>query len=337
MLSEGPPEPNRTSQSAERRKRKRIAQRNRRRLKTKAPEGSGSENVQNVGLAIPFPRAQLDLELEASLPVSLYAASEGDNALSFTHTILLALIDRLRAGEADLSRQKPTSASSASESGHKPAAFSSSGSSSGPSELGDEKTARLLAQNRAQLAQLQFLYQEKDFSQSETLAYQSSCEELTKRVDFLGKQVGGLEARLELREREYTEMRKTLTQRNEALAKELARVTNESIKQESRLTRLLDSLSLAAGKISLTDPFQIAHERWQDDASASTCTLSGCTVEFGIINRRHHCRLCGQIFCASHSRNRMGVSLVTYSRDDSAAKVRVCDDCFQSAADIEES
>lgn len=141
-------------------------------------------------------------------------------------------------------------------------------------------------------------------------------------------------------------MRKTLTQRNEALAKELARVTNESIKQESRLTRLLDSLSLAAGKISLTgilvpfktsDPFQIAHERWQDDASASTCTLSGCTVEFGIINRRHHCRLCGQIFCASHSRNRMGVSLVTYSRDDSAAKVRVCDDCFQSAADIEES
>lgn len=36
---------------------------------------------------------------------------------------------------------------------------------------------------------------------------------------------------------------------------------------------------------------------WQDDASASKCPM--CTASFHpLTNRKHHCRLCGQIICS---------------------------------------
>lgn len=38
---------------------------------------------------------------------------------------------------------------------------------------------------------------------------------------------------------------------------------------------------------------------WQSDELNSTC--HACQSEFNLINRRHHCRLCGNIFCQSCS------------------------------------
>jgi len=38
---------------------------------------------------------------------------------------------------------------------------------------------------------------------------------------------------------------------------------------------------------------------WQNDANITAC--SQCEVEFGIITRKHHCRFCGQVACASCS------------------------------------
>jgi rabenosyn-5 len=36
---------------------------------------------------------------------------------------------------------------------------------------------------------------------------------------------------------------------------------------------------------------------WQNNSSAKTCYL--CSDDFTLINRRHHCRLCGRIICSS--------------------------------------
>mmetsp|Transcript_35139 Transcript_35139/g.99080 ORF Transcript_35139/g.99080 Transcript_35139/m.99080 type:complete len:211 (-) Transcript_35139:17-649(-) len=36
-------------------------------------------------------------------------------------------------------------------------------------------------------------------------------------------------------------------------------------------------------------------KRWVEDSESDTCM--GCSQEFSIISRRHHCRVCGNLFC----------------------------------------
>jgi lipid-binding SYLF domain-containing protein len=60
----------------------------------------------------------------------------------------------------------------------------------------------------------------------------------------------------------------------------------------------------AAPEDVLGEPRSVAtlSSPWQYDDSVRQCT--GCRVEFNPLNRRHHCRLCGRIFChdCSHQR-----------------------------------
>ncbi|XP_039050026.1 vacuolar protein sorting-associated protein 27-like [Hibiscus syriacus] len=56
---------------------------------------------------------------------------------------------------------------------------------------------------------------------------------------------------------------------------------------------------------------------WEVDASH----CQGCSSLFTFINRKHHCRRCGRIFCNSCSQQRM----VLHGHGDSS--VRVCDPC----------
>lgn len=50
----------------------------------------------------------------------------------------------------------------------------------------------------------------------------------------------------------------------------------------------------------------------------------GCDVYFSAIKRRHHCRLCGDVFCDSCSNNRC---LLPLSGPEFQSPVRVCDQC----------
>ncbi|CEO99563.1 hypothetical protein PBRA_007296 [Plasmodiophora brassicae] len=59
--------------------------------------------------------------------------------------------------------------------------------------------------------------------------------------------------------------------------------------------------------------------RWVHDHSYDACF--GCLRKFNMFNRRHHCRLCGQLFCKSCSSNRCELS-------PDQGFVRVCDSCF---------
>ncbi|KAI9486200.1 MAG: hypothetical protein EXX96DRAFT_34869 [Benjaminiella poitrasii] len=65
---------------------------------------------------------------------------------------------------------------------------------------------------------------------------------------------------------------------------------------------------------------------FKPDADASHCDYLGCSTTFGLFERRHHCRKCGDIFCAQHCSN--------YFRLDSDAQfdvrgqlARGCDGC----------
>ncbi|KAG7154365.1 FYVE and coiled-coil domain-containing protein 1-like 2, partial [Homarus americanus] len=64
---------------------------------------------------------------------------------------------------------------------------------------------------------------------------------------------------------------------------------------------------------------------WMDNSSAQKCL--GCNVAFSLTRRRHHCRVCGRIFCTGCSDN----WIMTPA---SSRRVRVCDDCFSVQAEL---
>ena len=65
--------------------------------------------------------------------------------------------------------------------------------------------------------------------------------------------------------------------------------------------------------------------KWADDSEANNCIL--CTTQFTITNRKHHCRNCGQIFCAECSSKKATMSNFKNPQ-------RVCDNCY---AEIQQS
>lgn len=40
-------------------------------------------------------------------------------------------------------------------------------------------------------------------------------------------------------------------------------------------------------------------EKWKEDSSTSNCMSEPCSKKFTFTNRRHHCRICGNIYCNS--------------------------------------
>lgn len=67
----------------------------------------------------------------------------------------------------------------------------------------------------------------------------------------------------------------------------------------------------------------LSKEFWMKDENATSCF--GCNRPFTAFRRRHHCRVCGQIFCSSCSYNLDGSSLGQYGR-----RVRICKPCERS-------
>ncbi|RCH96660.1 hypothetical protein CU098_010791, partial [Rhizopus stolonifer] len=46
-----------------------------------------------------------------------------------------------------------------------------------------------------------------------------------------------------------------------------------------------------------------SRDHWKKDSEANACCYIGCPTTFGLFERRHHCRKCGDIFCSVHCSN----------------------------------
>lgn len=66
--------------------------------------------------------------------------------------------------------------------------------------------------------------------------------------------------------------------------------------------------------------------RWIEDNACASCTK--CERLFTLMNRRHHCRICGHIFCNSCSRTRIMFAMMP---SDVKKRQRVCDPCASHA------
>ena len=64
---------------------------------------------------------------------------------------------------------------------------------------------------------------------------------------------------------------------------------------------------------------------WMSDKNCIVCYE--CQTAFNIFVRRHHCRLCGQIFCADCSKYKVPGEPFGFS----VSRIRVCKHCYDSA------
>lgn len=85
-----------------------------------------------------------------------------------------------------------------------------------------------------------------------------------------------------------------------------------------------DSLSEDTEMDEEVDEQQPAHNIivWVPDEHARVCR--DCGLGFTVLRRRHHCRACGQVYCADCSKHRMALPHFGYSTQE-----RVCDACFE--------
>lgn len=73
----------------------------------------------------------------------------------------------------------------------------------------------------------------------------------------------------------------------------------------------------------------ISKEYWMKDDSAKECFA--CGKRFNTFRRRHHCRICGQIFCSSCT------LIISGERFGYDGRMRVCYNCYEHADNYEDS
>ncbi|KAI9280016.1 hypothetical protein BY458DRAFT_501067 [Sporodiniella umbellata] len=67
---------------------------------------------------------------------------------------------------------------------------------------------------------------------------------------------------------------------------------------DSAIESSMSKKSLSNAMSEVTGPPERNH--WKPDSEANRCMFLGCSISFGLFDRRHHCRKCGDIFCSAH-------------------------------------
>ncbi|OWM68786.1 hypothetical protein CDL15_Pgr024973 [Punica granatum] len=77
-----------------------------------------------------------------------------------------------------------------------------------------------------------------------------------------------------------------------------------------------------------SDPANVSRDFWMPDQSCRVCYE--CDIQFTFLNRRHHCRRCGRVFCGKCTSNSIPV-LCTDPRTlwEEWERIRVCNFCFK--------
>ncbi|KAJ1408315.1 Zinc finger, FYVE/PHD-type [Sesbania bispinosa] len=77
-----------------------------------------------------------------------------------------------------------------------------------------------------------------------------------------------------------------------------------------------------------SEPANVSRDFWMPDRSCRVCYE--CDSQFTLFNRRHHCRLCGRIFCAKCTTNSIPAPLDSQGNSlDEWEKIRVCNYCYK--------
>ncbi|CAL9778932.1 unnamed protein product [Musa acuminata subsp. burmannicoides] len=80
------------------------------------------------------------------------------------------------------------------------------------------------------------------------------------------------------------------------------------------------------------DPACISRAFWMPDDSCMVCYE--CDSQFTILNRRHHCRKCGRVFCAKCTSNFVPANFYDIENFREGELIRVCSFCFKQSEDV---
>ncbi|KAM7256101.1 hypothetical protein ACFE04_011842 [Oxalis oulophora] len=95
---------------------------------------------------------------------------------------------------------------------------------------------------------------------------------------------------------------------------------------DNKLSELADTVKSWISR--RTDPVNVSRDFWMPDQSVRVCYE--CDSQFTVFNRRHHCRLCGRIFCAKCTSNSIPAqSDEPRIASDDSDRIRVCNYCFK--------
>mmetsp|Transcript_1174 Transcript_1174/g.3986 ORF Transcript_1174/g.3986 Transcript_1174/m.3986 type:complete len:528 (-) Transcript_1174:651-2234(-) len=103
------------------------------------------------------------------------------------------------------------------------------------------------------------------------------------------------------------------------------------LKQHRSSPRTEDDSSIAPpsgyeDSVSSQHPWPAAPPAWVDDRATTRCMMRGCGTSFdGVLERRHHCRFCGNIFCQTCS-SKNGMLPPEWNIKEPQ---RVCNQCFR--------
>ncbi|CAH1772786.1 unnamed protein product [Owenia fusiformis] len=104
---------------------------------------------------------------------------------------------------------------------------------------------------------------------------------------------------------------------------------SDMVEMQKKLVKLLrekDNLWQKTDKLEYMQKVK-ASDKWMDDKEVPSCM--NCNSDFSLMLRRHHCRMCGRIFCYNCSNN-------WTLTPQSSKKIRVCNDCFMSHSELRE-
>ncbi|CAL1534204.1 unnamed protein product [Lymnaea stagnalis] len=177
-------------------------------------------------------------------------------------------------------------------------------------------------------------------SESNRVAAEETARKLGQIIVDKDQKRSALETSLQIEKEWRTTMQSNYEQEKEKLAqtqmevaqlKELKKdyaeliakheeLQSKCMEQESALAELGSHLSESKLKVEdLREASAMQREaHWASDETVTHCKQ--CTKEFSLARRKHHCRSCGDIYCAECSDNKMPLP-------SSSKPVRVCDGC----------
>ncbi|KAL4216568.1 hypothetical protein ACF0H5_024291 [Mactra antiquata] len=93
----------------------------------------------------------------------------------------------------------------------------------------------------------------------------------------------------------------------------------------------LINLDLEENADTLTE---ISKTHWKQGDSRSTCYNGECKKKFSLLERKHHCRRCGEVFCDTCVQYRRRLSFLAHY-DPGGKLYKVCKTCFDEGGNIE--
>lgn len=218
-----------------------------------------------------------------------------------------------------------------------------------------ELLGKLESQKEDMATALSQLEKKYSLEKSNLSALQESTKSLSSQVTMSDERAARAEAdvrlerewRINLQEKEvklkeqinnlqmYVRQLGDESKKSEHLKIELEKVRNQWSEAQKTLEELGIQLSVSKLQVSeLQEKVQTAEKAnnqnepanvWIPDKDATHC--KGCSREFSMTRRKHHCRNCGEVFC--HNCSEQAASLPN-ERGQMGKPVRVCDTCWKN-------